>query len=418
MRVEVYPSKVSGVVTPPPSKSFLHRMIICASLAKGKSTIHNVSYSEDIVATLSAFESIGVKIDKFPTKIVIESKGLPLLQQEKRVNCNESGSTIRFLIPIFSSKYKALFTGNSTLFRRPFSIYEDIYESQGIRWEKSSQSILTEGALKPGNYIIPGDVSSQFISGLLFILPTLDGDSTIEVTKKFESSQYVDITVSVLKLFGINVEKIGNIYKINGNQKYVSRDVKTENDYSQLAFFAVLGMINNNIQVLGFNQNSLQPDRKILDFIEEMNGLIIRTKTSLEFVKSNTTGTTIDVSQSPDIAPILGLLAACSKGKTNIINAKRLVMKESNRLASTFDILKKLGVDVKIENDSLIIHGSQTLHGNEFDSYNDHRIVMTLAIAGTVCDQKLTINNAEAINKSYPDFFKDLQSLGAEIKYI
>lgn len=418
MKVEVYPSKVKGSVTPPPSKSFLHRMIICASLAKGTSTIHNVSYSEDIIATLSAFESIGVKIDKFPNKIIIESDGLSHLQQEKHINCNESGSTIRFLIPIFTSKYRCLFTGNSTLFNRPFSVYEDIYNSQGITWNKSCQSIITKGALKPGKYIIPGDISSQFISGLLFILPTLDGDSIIEVTKKFESSQYVALTVSVMKMFGINIDKIGNIYKITGNQKYTSKDVKSENDYSQLAFFAVLGIINNNIQICGFNQNSLQPDRKIIDFIEDMNGSVIRTDNTLEFVKSNTTGTTIDVSQSPDIAPILGLLAACSKGQTNIINAKRLIIKESNRLQSTYEILKKLGVEVYIENDSLIIHGSKTLRGNEFDSYNDHRIVMTLAIAGTICDSKLTINHAEAVNKSYPNFFKDLQSLGAEIKYI
>ncbi|MBI9009259.1 MAG: 3-phosphoshikimate 1-carboxyvinyltransferase [Tenericutes bacterium] len=417
MIVEVYKSKVSGSIKPPPSKSYLHRSIICAALSKGTSVIKNIIYSSDINASLSAFENLGVSIKRTDNSVEITSKGLLHLEQDKVVNCNESGSTIRFLIPIFSNSYNTYFKGKSGLMRRPFTIYEDIFRAQNLTFEQNDDTILTKGQISPGNYKVKGDVSSQFISGLLFVLPTLSGDSTIEIIGKLESSMYVDITVQILKMFGIIVDFSENKFTVKGNQKYISTTVTTEIDYSQSAFYAVLGIINNNIQISDFSSYSLQPDRNIINIVKSMSGLVKTQKNSVEFCKSNTKGTVIDVSQCPDIAPILGLLAACSAGETNIINARRLIIKESNRLLSTYETLKSLGVEVYMAEDSLRIIGTKTIKGNSCSSFNDHRIVMTLAIAGTVCDSKVVINNAEAVNKSYPHFFKDLQSLGAIVKY-
>ena len=240
MKVEVYPSRVKGQILPPTSKSIIHRSIICASLAKGKSVINNVDFNEDINATLSAFESLGVQITKNTNTIEIYSNGIDSFSEDRVFNCNESGSTIRFLIPVLSSKYKALFLGKSGLLNRPFEVYENIFKSQELSFIKRADRIETLGALKPDNYIVPGNVSSQFISGLLFILPLLNGDSTIKIEGNFESNEYVDITVDIMNKFGVKIDKMENFYSIQGNQKYTSQIINEEVDYSQAAFFFVL----------------------------------------------------------------------------------------------------------------------------------------------------------------------------------
>ncbi len=418
MNVKIYPSKVSGSVRPPSSKSVLHRAIICASLSKGKSIITNVDMNNDIEATINSFKSLGVNIT-FENKILeIQSKGKIHLLQNKVIDCNESGSTIRFLIPLMSNEYNSQFKGKAGLLKRPFTIYNDIFKSQGLYFEQNSSHIKTRGKLAPGLYEITGNVSSQFISGLLFTLPLLEGDSTIKIINKFESKQYVDITLDMLNKFGIVIEKIKDGFYIKGNQEYKPTHIEAETDYSQAAFFAVLGIINNDIKIMNLNSNSSQPDMRIISFIENMGGKIIKENEDMTFCKSNSIGQIIDVSQSPDIAPIISLLGAYSKGETNIVNAKRLIIKESNRLLATYEILTKLGVSVEMFEDSLKIMGTQTLKGNTFDSYNDHRIAMTLAIAATVCDSPVTIIQAEAINKSYPNFYNDLENLGVKIEYI
>lgn len=212
MKVDVYPSKVSGSITPPPSKSFLHRAIISASLAKGHSTINNIILSDDVLATVNAFKSLGVQIDINNNSFDITSNGYGSFNKNIEVDCNESGSTIRFLIPILSNNNFAYFKGKTSLINRPFNVYEDIFKKQGLVFYKSGNSIITKGQLSPGKYIVPGDISSQFISGLLFVLPLLNGDSTIEIVGDFESKQYVDMTVNILKRFGVNITKNKNIF--------------------------------------------------------------------------------------------------------------------------------------------------------------------------------------------------------------
>lgn len=417
MIVDIHPSTVHGNVTPPPSKSILHRAIISACVAKGTSIIENVVFSEDVLATLGAFKQLGVDILVGENRIEITSSGLPDIDQELEVLCNESGSTIRFLIPLLSNRNKVYFKGKSSLLKRPFSIYEELYSAQGLDFKATQEGIVTQGRLSPGNYHIRGDVSSQFISGLLFLLPLLTEDSTIEVTGRFESSDYVDITISVLKSFGINIEKSGQTFFIKGNQAYKPAHYIVETDYSQLAFYVVLGIINNSLNICINSENSLQPDRLIIDIVERMGGRVVRDNNSINVYPSETHGLSIDLSQSPDIGPILGILAACSKGTTTLLNAKRLVLKESNRLKTTHDILKQLGADVHMGEDWLKITGPTHFRGGLFDSYNDHRIAMSLAVAATVALDPITILNADAVRKSYPDFYKDLQSLGAVIKY-
>ncbi len=418
MKVEITPGQIFGSITPPPSKSVLHRLVISSCLAKGYSRIENVTYSNDILATINAFASLGVNITKHSDYIEIESDGIADLSQEFDVDCGESGSTIRFLIPILSNDKKGIFRGKSSLIQRPMSVYEKIFSKNNLDFVVDNDFIMTKGRLTPGNYIVQGDISSQFISGLLFILPVLDGDSTIEITGDFESSEYVNITVDVLSRFGIIIEKIQNRFIISGNQKYRPAISKAEADFSQLAFFAVLGTINNDLKITGVNFNSLQPDKRILDIIKSMGGNLQYQNTELSVVRTQTSGIKIDVSQCPDLAPILGVLAACSNGESEIVNAKRLIIKESNRLLTTHETLKRFGVETEMFEDSLTIKHCERFNGGVFDSYNDHRIAMMISIAATIASEKVIITNAEAVNKSYPDFYKDLQSLGVEIKYI
>jgi len=417
MIVDIYPSKVSGTITPPPSKSILHRSIISSCMSRGLCKIHNVVYSDDIIATIAAFESLGVIITKEENALIIDARTWSIDDREIVVDCNESGSTIRFLIPLLSNINYDVFKGKSILIKRPMDIYFDMFKKQDLFFEKGTDFIKTKGALSPGNYLVQGDVSSQFISGLMFLLPTLSGDSSIQIIGDLESSEYVDITIDVLRAYNINIYKNGNIFSIKGNQHYKPTDYYVESDYSQLAFFAVLGIVNNNLVISNINPHSLQPDRRIFDVIASMKGVFQFNETSIKVVKSKTHKATIDVSQCPDIAPIIGLLAACSEGETKIINAKRLTLKESNRLLSTYKVLQGFGVEVYLGEDSLTIVGTRVLHANTFDSSNDHRMAMMISIGATIADGKVTITNADAINKSYPYFYKDLQSLGAVIKY-
>lgn len=417
MKVDIYPSTVSGSIQPPASKSFLHRSIISACLARGHSTINNIILSEDVMATVQAFRDVGVSIEINGDSFDVYSEGIESFSEQVVVNCNESGTTMRFLIPILSNTNFAYFKGKSSLMNRPYDVYESIYKKLGLVFIKESDKIITKGNIISGDYEVRGDISSQFISGLLFVLPLLKGDSTIKIIGNFESKQYVDMTVDILRRFGVNVRKINQTFFIEGNQKYRPIIINAETDYSQMAFFAVLGIVNNNLEITGINYDSFQPDLRILDIIDEMDGEIVKTKNAVLIRKSKILGKQIDVSQCPDIAPILGVLGSVASGVTKITNAKRLVMKESNRLLSTFITLETYGVDVEMKEDSIVIIGGKELHGNVFDSFNDHRIAMTVAIAATIADSKVTILNAEAINKSYPTFYQDLEKLGVRIKY-
>lgn len=419
MNVVIYPKTLSGTVKIPPSKSQSHRAIIAASLAKGKSVINQLAYSDDILATIGAMEKIGVKFIKNPGQLIVNGVGRVVVNDDNFIECNESGSTLRFVIPILSlSRQKVVFTGKKSLFQRPLGVYESLFQKMQFQFQKNEDSLIISGTLVPGEYEIPGNISSQFISGLLFALPLLKEDSLLKISEPYESKNYVNMTIDMLKLAGVEIKELDNAYLIPGNQTYKPFNLKIEGDFSQMAFFAVAGVLGDHVLCKNVPSDSLQPDRKMIDFIYQANGLYESESDGILFHKSPTTGSVFDVSQTPDIAPILAILAAASQGQSIITNASRLKYKESNRLLSTFNTLQLLGVDVSMLEDGLIIQGKSVFEGGVFDSYNDHRIVMSIAIASMRCNRPVIIKNAQAVNKSYPDFFEDLKKLGATIEFV
>ncbi|MCM8711601.1 3-phosphoshikimate 1-carboxyvinyltransferase [Clostridium sp. SYSU_GA19001] len=415
--IKIIPSRLKGSIKIPPSKSLCHRAIIAASLANGKSNIENVIFSEDITATCNGMKSLGIEIEKNLDRLDI--KGASTLQAvAEEIDCIESGSTLRFLIPIaLLTGNRITFNGRGRLKSRPLTPYYKLFKTQNIKYCNEEGLPLTlQGKLKPGDYEIEGNISSQFITGLLFALPLLEGDSRIIVTTELESKGYVDLTLDILRQFSVEIEN--NSYKefyIQGNQKYKAKNYKVEGDFSQAAFYLAAGILGEQVNCMDLNINSLQGDKVIVDIIKEMGGNISVSEDIITTKASKTKGITIDASQCPDLVPILAVLGALSEGTTRIINAARLRIKESDRLKSTTTELNKLGADIKELQDSLIIHGKKKLKGGIVDSWNDHRIAMALSIASIKCTEPVIITNSDAVKKSYPEFFKDFATLGGKL---
>lgn len=416
MNITINPKSLSGVVPVVSSKSLSHRYIIASALAQGTSTVKNVLESEDIEATKHALMSFGTLFQNEKVK------GQKWILKNQEISCNESGSTLRFMIPLaLLQNKKVIFKGEGRLPKRTLDVYFDIFDHKLIQYKKLGEDYLpleVQGPLKAGYYFLRGDVSSQFLTGLLFALPLLEKDSIIELLTPLESKGYVDLTLDVLTVFGIHILQVDQYYYIKGGQKYIPQVVTVEADYSQAAFWMVAGLIGDTIELSHLNPVSKQGDYKIVDIIKEMDGQIEyhHLKRMYKIKKSETYGTSIDLSQIPDLGPILMVLAALSKHETIFTNISRLRIKESDRIEAMYQTLMKFEVNVKIENDQMIIQGKQKLKGNQtFDSYNDHRIAMAIAIAAIKADGPVTIKNADVVKKSYPDFFKVYQSLGGEI---
>lgn len=421
--IKLEPSMLKGQIKIPPSKSLCHRAIICASLCDGESLIQDFVMSEDMTATIGGMKVLGAKIDKLSNS---EDKSLELKiegglkKTGEHIDCIESGSTIRFLIPLaMLSEGKITFTGRGKLTTRPLGPYKEIFKKQNIDYiyEEDQLPLTVDGVLKSGDYSLKGNISSQFITGLMFALPLLDGDSRIIITTELESKGYVDLTLDMLKKYGIKIEN--NDYRefvVKGNQKYLNQNYRVEGDFSQAAFWIVAGIIGNGLECNNLNLESLQGDKAILDIVCEMGGRFEAHNDSLSVYKSDTKGTVIDASQCPDLVPILAVLASLSKGTTKIVNAARVRIKESDRLKAISEELKKLGADIEELEDGLIINGVEKLGGGTVESWNDHRIAMALAIASTRCESPVIIKNSEAVNKSYPGFWEDFESLGGIIR--
>ncbi len=391
MDVLIKPTKLHGKLNMPPSKSLSHRAIICASLCKAsKSIINNLILSEDIKATIEGMKKLSAENNSHP--------------QSPEINCKESGSTLRFLIPLsLVLNNQCSFTGSKKLFERPLDVYFNIFKKQNISYYINDNSLSVKGNLKAGTFEISGKVSSQFISGLFFALPLLADDSKIIITDTLESRNYVYMTIAVMKKFGVIIEQINdNEFYIKGNQNYISTTYTVEADYSQAAFFLVANEIGNNIEVMGLNENSLQGDKEIINITKRYKN------TEKEII--------IDASQIPDLVPIMAVLASLKDGLiTKIINAGRLRIKESDRLKAISAELNNLGAKVNEINDGLIIKGVVSLRGGAVSSWNDHRIAMSLAIAATNCENEIVLEGSEAVNKSYPDFWTDYINLGGKV---
>lgn len=405
--------KLVGELSPPPSKSMLHRYIIASSLAKGISKIENISFSEDIIATIEAMRKLGAKIEQKENYLLIDgSYTFKNLNENIEIDCNESGSTLRFLFPLsIVEENKVLFKGRGKLFKRPMTPYFENFEKYKIKHSYIDENeILLEGKLKAGIYEIDGNISSQFITGLLFSLPLLDGESKIMINGKLESSNYIDISLDCLSKFGIKI--INNSYQefiIEGNQSYRVGNYRTEADYSQAAFFLVANAIGSNIKINDLSEDSLQGDKKIIDYISEIDKW--SSKDTL----------VLDGSETPDIIPILSLKAAVSGKKIEIVNIERLRIKESDRLKATVEELSKLNFDLIEKKDSILINSKEDVKVNKneeivsLSSHSDHRIAMMIAIAATCYDGEILLDNLDCVKKSYPNFWEVFLSLGGKI---
>lgn len=421
MRVKIYPSKCSGEIKIPSSKSMGHRAIICASLANGKSIISNLDYSDDILATIDGMRKLGANIQCEKDRLIIEGIENFDSLKENIIDCNESGSTLRFFIPIFSlTEEKISFIGKNRLLKRPQKIYEKIFKEQNLYYFQDEDKIEIEGKIKAKEYFIDGNISSQFISGLLFTLPLLEENSIININPPFESASYIDLTMEVLKEFGITINKVTPLrFEIQGGQKYIAKDYKVEGDFSQLAFFAVLGALNNNLKCIGVNLNSKQGDKAIIDILKKSGVKIEEIEEGYLIHKGKIKGCEIDLGDCPDLGPILNVLAMYGEGEFKIFNAGRLRLKESDRISAMEEELKKIGVEIETTEDEIKILGKKNYLGNiEVFGHKDHRIVMSLAIAGTMLEKPIIIDGAEAVEKSYPKFFQDLESLNVKVEYL
>lgn len=423
--VKIYPSPLEGDVVIPPSKSISHRMVICGGLADGESVIKNLTLSEDLTATGEGMEALGANMRSLGIfsegkgeNVVVIGKGLPELRK-KVINCNESGSTLRFLIPIASlTGGEVTFTGRGKLIQRPIDTFCKIFEEQGIEYtaHRGGLPLTFSGKLKAGEYRIRGDISSQFISGLLMALPLIPGGSRIIITTPLESKGYLDLTLDALEKFSVTVEnKNYQEFIIKGAQRYKPGEHRVEGDFSQGAFWLAGGVIGGDIRCKDLKVDSLQGDKAIVEIIRKMGGNL---EMGPDFVKagaSSTAGITVDASQCPDLVPIVAVLGALSQGTTRIEKAKRLRIKESDRLQAISTELNKLGAKVTELPEGLVIRGQNSLKGGIVDSWNDHRIAMALAIASLRCREPVVIRNSEAVNKSYPAFWRDFEKLGGVI---
>ncbi len=414
--VKVYPGSPSGTINVPSSKSIGHRAIICAALSHGKSVIEELSLNDDINATLQAVQAFGAKVQRKENKIIIH--GVKHIAAPKSpIDCKESGSTLRFLIPILASTGKTVvFKGAPSLIKRPMNVYQSIAKQDDIQMDITTDKILVNGVFKGFEYHVDATVSSQFITGLMFALPLLKHDSKILLNEPLESKNYVNITIDILQKFGIEIHEFSTGYFIPGNQTYKPTTIEIEGDYSQAAFFLTAGILNGHVKINNLPLDSRQGDRYIIEFINQMKGRLIINEKGYTAIKSNTFGATLDITNTPDLGPILALLGCVSDGTTIIKGAKRLRYKESDRILSTVGTLKRLGANISVKDDDIYITKVSSLTGGVVDSYNDHRIAMMAAISATISNSPVIITQADAITKSYPNFYKDLMSLGLKIE--
>ncbi len=409
----VKPSQLYGRVTAPPSKSDVHRAIICAALSKGVCRIAPVALSDDIKATIGCVRSLGAATEINGDVLTVNGTNI-FKNKTASLDCKESGSTLRFFVPVAAAGgIETEFSGRGSLVSRPIGLFADILPKAGVDCETSGTLPLKiKGKLKAGTFEVAGNISSQFITGLLFALPLLDGDSKIVLTTPLQSVGYIDMTIACLKKFGVNVETTDYGWFVKGNQKYISRDYRTDGDWSQAAFFLTAGAVSGDVTVDGIDINSTQGDKEIVNLLKRFGADVEVSDDSVRVRKSELSKADIDASQIPDLVPILSVLAGCAKNNTVIHSAERLRIKESDRLKTTADMLKAVGGKVEEKSDGLEIFGTGGFKGGTVDGSNDHRIVMSAAIAALACKDDVKITDRESINKSFPNFFDEYKRLG------
>ena len=415
MNVTFRPFTPGGTVAAPPSKSDVHRAIICAALSKGVCTIAPVALSEDILATIRCVEALGA-VTRIENKVLtVDGSGM-FRSKTAALDCGESGSTLRFLIPVAAAGgVNATFTGSGRLPEHPIGIYTDALPKAGVRCETEGGLPLTvSGTLQSGVFEIPGDVSSQFISGLLFALPLLPHDSRIVLTTPVQSVGYINMTIRTMAKFGIEIGVMDNGWYIRGKQHYVPSDYRTDGDWSQAAFFLTAGAVGGDVTVTGANIDSAQGDRRIAAILRDFGAEVLQDGGTVRVISRPLRAIVIDASQIPDLVPVLAVCASFAQGTTRIFNAARLRIKESDRLRTTAALLNSLGGNVKELPDGLEITGVPQLAGGSADGCNDHRIVMSAAVCAACSAGEITCTDAMSVNKSYPDFYEDYGRIGGQ----
>lgn len=400
MKIQIIPHQLRGIVAAPPSKSMAHRLLICGGLAQGKkSVIRGISDSDDVTATLRCLSALGATYEKRGDIVEIVGTDIRNICPCETLLCNESGSTLRFFIPLCLHCDQTInLSGSKKLLSRPLGIYETICREQNIFYSHTEDLFSVKGKLSAGEYKIPGNISSQFISGLLFALPLCKSDSTINIIPPIESRSYLDLTIEALSVFGVQIQWLDDkTLFIKGNQQYMPADVCVEGDYSNTAFFDALKLFGNDVSITGLSEKSKQGDKAYLTFFETLSK-----------------GTpTIHIGDCPDLGPILMAVAAAKNGAV-FCGTKRLKIKESDRGAAMAEELAKFGVSVTVHDDSIVVYPmkfhapTEILYG-----HNDHRIVMALSTLLTLTGGYIA--GAEAVKKSLPEYFELLKSIGAEV---
>ncbi len=418
-KVKISPKKLEGTVSVPPSKSAAHRAIICASLARGKSTVRPIDLSNDINATIDCMKNLGAVITLDGDTLTVDGTNT-FNTAGKVLDCGESGSTLRFLIPVAAAGgMEAAFVGHGKLPERPIGVYADCLPKKGISFNTAGGLPLEiKGKLESGIYEIPGDISSQFITGLMLALPLLEGDSEIRLTSKAQSVGYINMTTDIMQTFGVNVEETDYGWKIAGKQKYIPQSFTVEGDWSHAAFFMTAAALGSEICIDNLSMTSSQGDKKCVEIYRRFGVDITENNGILTIKSDKLVGIEIDAENIPDMVPALSVAAAFAEGRTIIKGAARLRIKECDRLAAMTDGLSRLGANIRETEDGLIIDGTDILHGGEVEGYNDHRIVMSLAMAAARCDGDIIISDMESVNKSYPSFFEDYKKLGGKADVI
>ncbi len=400
MRVVISPARGAGIINAPPSKSVAHRLLICAALSDGVSVIHGISECEDVAATLDCMAALGIKSEKRGDSVTVWGVNPREIMPVSVLPCRESGSTLRFFIPIALICGKCvMLSGAESLLSRPMTVYENMCEAMGYAFISDGKSIAVKGPLKSGEYSVVGNVSSQFISGLLFALPTLRGNSRIRITPPIESRSYIDLTIDALSKFGVKVvwEDEHTLF-VEGGQRYIPTELSVEGDYSGAAFPDALNLFGGDVTVLGLNPESIQGDKAYKRYYEQLDRGV----------------PTIHIGNCPDLGPILFAIAAAKHGGI-FSGTKRLKIKESDRTEAMASELRKFGTAVTVSTDRVVVFPAEFHRPTEpLFGHNDHRIVMSLSILLSVVGGEIV--GAEAVKKSYPDFFAHLSALGIGVE--
>ena len=415
MNLTLKPGPLTGAVTIPASKSQAHRQLICAALGRKRVTLRCDGLSRDIRATMACLEALGAEIAVVGDTITVTPVGAP--KGPCRLPCGESGSTLRFLLPVAAALgVEASFLMEGRLPQRPMEALEGQLVAHGVDIGREGDTLTCRGRLRSGEFTLPGNVSSQYISGLLFALPLLDGDSTLTVTGTVESAAYIAMTEDALRLSGVRFEKKDNRYVIPGGQVYVPpADLQVEGDWSNAAFFLSMGALGGEITVRGLNLRSAQGDRAVLEVLRAFGAEVHKGEHCVTVRHQPLHGITIDAAPIPDLVPVLSVVASAAAGETRIINAGRLRLKESDRLTTTARLLTALGGCVEELPEGLVIRGTP-LAGGVVDACGDHRIAMSAAVAARLCSGAVTVEGCECVEKSYPRFWEHLEALkGASV---